>query len=257
MQCALAIVTLALAIDYGKHVILKSVLENEITHAEGVVSFDSMTVSLWPLFENHLVLKNFHVNVSGTPLFAAEVTLRQGWKEWREAHIQATDVRSDETVKVQEVQGTLDTQDLNARVKVTELVLKDIQVKLPLLSFSGTEASFDFLYEMMTHNLSLKADAPEMSFPNGATFGLKGEGMIHTKAPIQGKMDVRIKNIDKMMKELVAVGVVKESEAGLVTAGSNLLGKIGLHDITLPLRIEDGEVTLGPVTLFKVGKAAP
>jgi hypothetical protein len=254
IQCALALAVLGITVDYGKHVILKSILENEIAQSGGVVTLESMSASLWPLFESHLILKNFHVNVSGTPLAATEVTIRQGWKEWRLAHIHATDVSSDGTVKVRDVQGILDTANLKTQVNVTQLVLTDIQAKLPLLSFSGDRATFDFLYDMTTYNLSLTADAPEMAFASGATFGLKGEGVIYTKEPIQGKMDVKIKNIDKMMKELVAVGVVKESEAGLVTAGSDFLGKIGLHDLTLPLKIQEGEVTLGPITLFKVGK---
>jgi hypothetical protein len=254
VQVAILLIITLLGVDYGKHVVLKRALENEIRQSEGLISFDSMAVATWPLLDNHLVINNFHVNISGTPLAAKTVIIRQGWKEWGIAHIKATDVSSDDVVTVQEAQGMLDTALLNTCVKVTELNLREIHVTLPLIAFSGKQASFDFLYEMPTHHLDLKADAPEMVFPNGASFGLSGQGVIHTNAPVQGKMDVKIKNIDKMMKELVAVGVINESQAGLVTSGSDFLSKIGLHDVTLPLKIEDGEVTLGPVQLFKVGK---
>jgi hypothetical protein len=253
IQWVLVTLVLVMGVDYGKHVFLKRALENEISQSQGIVTLDSLTISLWPLLQNHLVVKNFHVNVSGTPLFAKQVCIRQGWKDWSLAHVQASDVQSEERVKVQEVKGILDTKDLGKIVKVSALELKGIQAKLPLFSFSGSQASFDFLYEMATHQLSLKMDAPDMSFPNGASFGLNGQGQIHTQVPITGKMDVKIKNIDKMLKELVAVGVIDASQAELVTAGSNFLGKIGLSDLTLPLKIQDGDVTLGPINLFKVG----
>jgi hypothetical protein len=256
VQFILALAVLAISIDYGKHLILKSLLENEIAASGGVVSVDSLKVSPWPLLDNHLILNNFHVNISGTPLQASQVTIRQGWKEWRMAHIEATDVKSSDTVTVENAQGTLDTADLRSRVKVSDLVLNGIKAKLPLVSFSGARATFDFLYEMSTQHLTLKADVPELAFSSGATFGLKGEGAIETKAPIHGNMDVKIKNIDKLMKELVAVKAVEASHAGMLTTGSNFLGNIGLHDITLPLKIEDGDVSLGPIPLFKVGKAS-
>ena len=254
VQCILALVVLAISVDYGKHLILKSLLENEIAASSGVVTVDSLSVSPWPLFDNYLILKNFHVNVAGMPLEARHVSIRQGWNEWRIAHIQATDVRSSDMVTVENAQGTLDTEDLRSRVKVSELILNGIVAKLPLISFSGAVATFDFLYEVSTQHLSLKADVPELSFPSGATFGLKGEGAIEAKAPVQGKMDVKIKNVDKLMKELVAVGAVDASQAGMLVTGSNFLGNIGLHDITLPLKIDDGNVSLGPISLFKMGK---
>lgn len=249
----LAALIMAIGFDYGKHWALKRVLEQEAEQSGGVVSLSSISVSPWPLLQNHLVLKDFHINVSGTPLTAIQVHLRQGWREWRLAHIKARDVKVAEFVEVQEIQGILDTKNLATQIKVSELFLTGIKAKLPLISFSGTQASFDFLYEMGTHQLSLKGDAPELSFTNGATFGLNGEGAIQVKAPIQGKMDLKIKNIDKMMKELVAAGVVEASQAGLVTMGSDFLGGLGLHDISVPLKIQDGDVSLGPILLFKIG----
>ncbi len=249
----LATLIIAIGFDYGKHWALKRVLENEAEQSGGVVSFQSISVSPWPLLQNHLVLKDFRVNVSGTPIAVTQVCLRQGWREWRHAHIKARDLQVAESVQIQEVQGILDTADLAARIKVSQLLLTGIKAKLPLISFSGTQASFDFLYAIGTHQLTLKGDAPQLSFPNGATFGLNGEGAIQTNPPIQGKMDLKIKNIDKMMKELVAAGVVEASQAGLVTMGSDLLGGLGLHDISVPLKIQDGDVSLGPIFLFKVG----
>lgn len=254
IQSVLAAIILAVCFDYGKHRALKRVLEDEIAQSEAFVSAGSLRVAPWPLFQNHLVLENFHVHASGTPLRVEEARIRQRWGEWRRAHIQATGIRVARTASIQEAQGILDTADLRTRVKVSPLILKDVQINLPLLAFSISEASFDFLYEMGVHQLSLKADAPKMSFPNGVTFGLTGEGDIYTNAPIRGKMDVKIQNIDKMMKELVAAGVIDASQAGLVTTGSDFLGKLGLHDITLPLKIEDGDVSLGPISLFRVGK---
>lgn len=254
LQGALAVISLAFCFDYGKHLVLKRALEREIANSQGLVSVESATVSPWPLFHSELTLKNFHVNASGTPIAAKTIHLRQGWLDWGQAHIYAAEVNSDETVKVQEAQGFLDTRDIKIRVKVSQLILKGIQAKLPFLALSGAQASFDFLYDIGAQHLSLKVDAPEMSFPNGVTFGLSGEGLIEAKAPVHGKMDVKIRNIDKMMKELVAAGVVDASQAGLVTAGSDFLGSIGLRDITLPLKIENGNVSLGPISLFKVGK---
>jgi hypothetical protein len=253
-QAVLTILILAICFDYGKHVILKKALEREIENARDLVSLESLTVSPWPLFQSYLVLKKFQVNVSGTPLAVENASIRQGWAEWNLAHIHATGLTSAETVKVQEARGILDVKDLKTRVKVSQLTLNGIHAQLPFLAFSGEQASFDFLYEMTSQHLSLKVDAPTMAFANGATFGLSGEGMIETKMPIQGKMDIKIKNIDKMMKELVTAKVVDASQAELVTASSNFLGNIGLHDITLPLKIEDGDVSLGPLTLFKIGK---
>ncbi|MBX9804469.1 MAG: DUF2125 domain-containing protein [Alphaproteobacteria bacterium] len=255
VKSLLAILLLTIAFDFGKHFILKRTLENEIALSQGVITLDSMSISIWPFLQSHLILKNFHVNVSGTPLAATTVTIRQGWRDWRLAHIQAQDVKSAETLAIQDARGILDTAELRSRVKVSELVLTGINAKLPLLEFGGSRASFDFLYEMGSHQLSLKTDAPDLFFANGIEFGLSGEGTIDTKAPIHGKMDVKIRNIDKMLKELVTAGVIDASQAGLVTAGSEFLGKIGLHDLTLPLKIEDGEVFLGPVPLFKVGKS--
>lgn len=249
---ALVVLIAGISLDYGKHWTLKRALENEIAKAGDLISVESISVSPWPLFQNHLVLKNFNVNVAGTPLSAANVSLRQGWQDWQLAHVLAKDVKSAQLVSVQEVQGILDTGHLSEQVKVSKLVLTDIKAKLPLISFSGAYASFEFLYEMGPQRLALKTDAPEMSFPNGATFGLNGEGVIHTKAPINGKMDLKIKNIDKMLRELVAAGVVKESQASMIMTGSDLLSKIGLHDLSLPLTIQDGEVFLGPIPLFKV-----
>jgi hypothetical protein len=254
IKFALGFIILALIVDYGKHVILKHILTDQIHQSHGLVSIESMSVSWWPLFGNHIVMKNFHVNISGTPISSSSVKIRQGWAEWQIAHISALDIRSNDFVTIREGQGLLDTKDLNTRINVSDLVLKDIHATLPLVSFSGTQASFNFLYDMTTHHLSLKADAPEMMFENGATFGLNGEGVIHTNGPIQGEMDVKIKNIDKMLKELVSVGVINESQAGLVTKGTDFLGKIGLHDITLPLKIDNGDVFLGPVHLFKIEK---
>ena len=254
IQVSLALIILAIGVDYGKHAVLKNVLEKEMRASEGLLTFDSLSISLMPLLQTQLIVKNFHINVSGTPLQAEEVTIRQGWRDWSLAYVKARDVKSSETVQVSEAQGILDTKGLSTHVKVSDLILFDIKAKLPLLTFSGPKASFDFLYEMMSHQLSLKVDAPNLSFSNGATFGLNGEGDINTNVPIQGNMDVKIKNIDHLLKELVAVGAIDPSKADLVTSGSEFLSKIGLQDITLPLKIEDGDVSLGPITLFKVGK---
>jgi hypothetical protein len=49
------------------------------------------------------------------------------------------------------------------------LILKDIEVNLPLLSFTGAQASFDFLYEISAHRICLlKGEAPDIAFVNGA-----------------------------------------------------------------------------------------
>ena len=248
----LVILVAVIGVDYGKHWALKRVLEKEIEQSGGLISCQSISVSAWPLLDNHLVLQNFHVNVPDIPIIVTQICLRQGWRDWQLAHIKGKDVKVAESAEVQDVQGILDTRDLAKQVKVSELLLQNIKVNLPLITLVGSRASFDFLYEMGTQHLTLKGDAPELSFTNGATFGLSGDGAIQTKDPIQGKMDLKIKNIDKMMKELVAAGVVEASQADLVTMGSNFLGKIGLHDISLPLKIQDGDVSLGPVVLFKL-----
>lgn len=248
----LVILVAIIGVDYGKHWALKRLLEKEIEQSGGLISCQSISVSAWPLLDNHLVLKNFHVNVPDIPIIVTQICLRQGWRDWQLAHIKGKDVKVAESAEVQDVQGILDTRDLAKQVKVSELLLQNIKVNLPLITLVGSRASFEFLYEMGMQQLTLKGDAPELSFINGATFGLSGDGTIQTKNPIQGKMDLKIKNIDKMMKELVAAGVVEASQAELVTMGSNFLGKIGLHDISLPLKIQDGDVSLGPVVLFKL-----
>jgi hypothetical protein len=66
-------------------------------------------------------------------------------------------------------------------------------------------------------------------------------------------MHITFKNINKMMDELVAAGVVNASQAKLVTQGTQLLGSLGVNDITLPLTLQDGQVLLGPVPLFRLG----
>lgn len=248
----LVILVAVIGVDYGKHWALKRVLEKEIEQSGGLISCQSICVSPWPLLDNHLVLQNFHVNVPDVPIIVTQICLRQGWRDWQLAHIKGKDVKVAESAEVQDVQGILYTRDLAKQVKVSELLLQNIKVNLPLITLVGSRASFDFLYEMGTQHLTLKGGAPELSFTNGATFGFSGDGAIQTKDPIQGKMDLKIKNIDKMMKELVAAGVVEASQADLVTMGSNFLGKIGLHDISLPLKIQDGDVSLGPVVLFKL-----
>lgn len=248
----LAALIAALGFDYGKHWTLKRALEQEIARSEGVVTLQSISVSPWPLLQNHLVLKDFHVNVSGTPLTVTQIHLRQGWRDWHLAHIQGKDVKVAESAQIQDAQGILDTRDLATQVKVSELLLTNVKITLPLITVSGTQASFDFLYKMDTHALSLKGDAPELSFTNGVPFGLNGEGTIQAKTPIQGDMKLKIKNIDKMMKGLVAAGIVETSQADLVMMGSNFLRGVGLQDISLPLKIQDGDVSLGPIVLFKI-----
>ena len=248
----LVILVAIIGVDYGKHWALKRVIEKEIEQSEGLISCQSISVSPWPLLENHLVLQDFHVNIPDAPIVVTQICLRQGWRDWHLAHIKGKDVKVAESVQVQDAQGILDTRNLAKQIKVSELLLQNMKIKLPLITFSGPRASFEFLYEMGTQQLTLKGDAPELSFTNGATFGLSGDGAIQTKDPIQGKMSLKIKNIDKMMKELIAAGVVEASQADLVTMGSNLLGKVGLHDISLPLKIQDGDVSLGPVVLFKI-----
>lgn len=254
IRFALSILVLAMAVDYGKHLILKSILQNQMALSDGTVTTDSITASPWPLLDNKLVLKNVRVTFSGDVVTSETIIIRQGWKDWKRAHIQAKNVRSSDMLVVEDAQGILDTAHIKSQVKISDVMLKEINVKLPLLSFSGPVASFDFVYDMTTHHLTLKTDVPEMAFPSGATFGLKGEGSIETTDPIHGNMDVKIKNIDKMMKELVDVGVINASQAGLVVSGSKFLSNIGLHDITLPLTIKDNVVSLGPVALFTIKK---
>jgi hypothetical protein len=254
---ALAIAILTISFDYGKHVVLKGILKRDIANSQGLVSVASLSVSPWPLLQNHLVLKNFQVHAPDTPMAVETVSVRQGWRDWRLAHIQATKIKSAEMVKVAEAQGILNIADLKTRVEVSHLMLRDIRVQLPLLAFSGNQATFNFLYEMAFRRLSLNVNAPEMSFSNGVTFGFSGEGAFEAKPLIEGEMAVKVKNIDKIMKELVTAGVVGASQADLVTASSNFLGTIGLHDITLPFKVKDGNVSLGPVSLFRLGKGEP
>jgi hypothetical protein len=252
-QGFVAVILMAIIFDYGKHQVLRRTLEKEIQRSEGLMAVDSLSVSLWPLLQSHLVMKNFRLQSPKIVLIADQVLLRQGWRQdWRLVDIEATHIKSAEVVSVKALQGVLDTADLEARVKVSSLVLKGIEVNLPLLSFTGVQASFDFLYEIPAHNLMLRCEAPEMAFANGVSFGLKGDGNIHTHNPINGKMNLKIQNIDKMMKELAAAKVIESSQADLVMMGSNFLDKIGLHDVTLPLRIENEEVFLGPVRLFRM-----
>jgi len=252
----LIVIVLAMGLDYGKHWVLKRVLEQEIEKSKEVVSLASLSVSVWPLLHNHLVLKDCHVNGEGIPIpiHIQEIHLRQGWKDWRLAHIKAVKTEVAESSSIQKIQGILDTKDLTKQIKVTELVLTDIKAKLPLVAFFGSQASFDFIYRIAEGVLTLKGHAPELAFANGVTFGLSGEGYIHTQPDINGKIDLKIKNIDKMMNELVSAHVIEATQGDLVLAGSRFLGKIGLHDLSLPLHIHNGDVTLGPILLFKVGK---
>lgn len=252
IQIVLTLLILAIGIDAGKHVFLKHILQKEIDKSEGIVTVDSLSVSFWPLLQNHIVLKNFKVNVSGFASSSEYVRIRQGWQDWSLAHIQAKEVYSSGAVHVREGEGILDVKDLDHIVKVSALILKDFEVKLPLVSFSGSKASFDFFYKMNEHLLDLTIDAPEMLFPDGFPFGLKGQGQFNTQPPIQGKMDVKIKNIDKILKRLASQGIIDSSQAGLLTQGGDLLGKIGLKDLTLTLKIQNGDVSLGPITLFKL-----
>jgi hypothetical protein len=253
VQGLVVIIFIAIAFDYGKHQILRYTLEKEIQRSEGLISVDSLSVSFWPLLQSHLEIKNFRLQLPQTNLVADQVHLRQGWRQsWNLVDIEATHTRVAEMISAKALQGILDTTDLNAQVKVSALILKEIEVHLPVLSLSGAHASFDFLYELPTHHLSLRGEAPELTFANGVPFGLKGEGSIYTQNPINGKLNLKIQNIDKMMKELVAAKVIGASQADLVMMGSNFFDKIGLHDVTLPLRIENEEVFLGPVRLFRL-----
>jgi hypothetical protein len=252
-QGLIAVILVAIAFDYGKHQILRYTLEKEIQRSEGLISVDSLSVAFWPLLQSHLEIKNFRLQLPQTNLVADQVRLRQGWRQsWDIVDIEATHIKAAEMVSAKTLHGVLDTADLNTQVKVSALILKEIEVNFPVLSFSGVQASFDFLYELPTHHLLLKGEAPDLAFANGVTFGLKGDGTVYTQNPINGKMNLKIQNIDKMMKELVAAKVIDASQADLVMMGSNFLDKIGLHDVTLPLRIENEEVFLGPARLFRI-----
>lgn len=247
-----ALLGLAICFDYGKHWIFKKSLEKEFAQSGGVVSVESCKVSPWPLLQSHLILKNFHLTVDGSFLTAKQLHIRQGWLEWRSTHIQATEITGDGVAIIQAAHGVLDTTDLQTRVAVSPLILTGIQVNLPLLSFSGPEASLDFLYDIPFRQLSGNADAPTLSFSNGVTFGFTAEGAVHLQAPLQGKINVKFRNIDKMMKELVAAGIMEASQAKVVSQGSDLLGRFGVHDVTLPLTLQDDVISLGPVPLFRL-----
>lgn len=245
-------IILAICFDYGKHWVFKKSLEKGIAQSKGLVSLESVTLSFWPLGEGHLVLKNFHLTLSDSFLTVEKIHIRQGWLEWGSAHIEATNLKVADVTFIQEARGVLDTTDLQTRVAVSPLILTGIHTKLPLLSFSGPQATLDCLYDIVPRRLSMKVDAPNLSFSNGATFGFNGEGALHIQDPLQGKINVKFKNIDKMMQELVAANIVEASQAKLVSQGSHFLGSLGVHDITLPLTIQDGAVSLGPVPLFKL-----
>jgi len=252
LRAALMMTLLAIGIDYGKHWVLMRSLEDEIANSQGTVTVESSSVSFWPLLQNHIVLKGFRLNSSSAPLFVNEIHLRQGWQDWHLAHITALDTQITNTLHIQSAHGILETANLKSLVNVKNLVLTNIKAEFSLLSVTSPLASFDFLYDMSTRQISLNGDIPTVLFANDTIFGLSGQGVFYTSPPLHGRMDLKIKNIDKMMDALVRTKMVETSQAQLVTAGSHLLGTIGVHDITLPLVVKDGDVTLGPIKLFKI-----
>lgn len=254
LRSALVAFLLIIGVDYGKHWFLKNILEKEMAKADVPFSATSVSLAYWPLFKIHVIAKNPRLLIDGISLKASEISFRQECWDWTFVQVKAKDIEGDQSIHIQESQGILKWQDFPAHICLENIILKQTRVQFPLTSFFIQEAFLDCLYETESHHLSLKGDMPKISSKNGVVFGLKGEGKLRIVEPFNGRFDLRINNIDQVLNELVALGLVPSTQANLLTAGSRFLGQLGLQDMTLPLQIKDGDVFLGPIFLMKIGK---
>ena len=257
---------LAAGFDYGKHWTLKHILEKEFNTLGSPMTVETLTVSPWPLFQASVVLKNFHLQAANASLAGLlafpvslsceQVYLRQGWTDWHWAHIKAFRLQMPDFVSVKQAAGSLEITTLDRRVNVKDLILSDLKINAPLMPLSSPTASSDFLYDIATHCLSLKVDAPAIYFPDGIHFGFSGKGNFYTFPLLKGQMSLKVKNIHQLLKQLADNKVIDASESNMLMGGSRLLDSLGIQDMTLPLKIEEGTVYLGPLALMKIYPSA-
>jgi hypothetical protein len=102
------------------------------------------------------------------------------------------------------------------------------------------------------HGAGGVADIRRLSFESEIVSG-EGAGSVNLTAQgaLEGALNLRLARLDRLVAALETGGVIRSGEARLLTGAVNIFAQSqgGRKSVTLPLRIRDGEVWLGPVKI--------
>jgi len=96
------------------------------------------------------------------------------------------------------------------------------------------------------------ADIRRLSFDSEIVSG-EGAGSVNLTAAgaLEGALNLRLARLDRLVAALETGGVIRAGEARLLTGAVDIFAQTqgGRKSVTLPLRIREGEVWLGPVKI--------
>lgn len=135
-------------------------------------------------------------------------------------------------------------------VSSTNLVIQnaDINMKRGKLIIPLTNAPFT--YHLKDKKLDLDATIPSSNEGTFKNIALDAKGSLVLSPLLNGKLDVHVAGVSKLIEALVEADVIKKKKAVFFEFGAKLLGG-GSDESTLPLSFDQGNVYLGPVLIYE------
>lgn len=116
-------------------------------------------------------------------------------------------------------------------------------LKIPYLKFT-------FRFHQNDRDLFLTADVPSFDNEDLSLVSLKGKGKMKLQSHINGRLDLHLVGLSKVIDMLIKTDIIKKKKAMYFSLGAKLLG--GANDETdIPLSFDQGSVYLGPFLIYQ------
>lgn len=157
------------------------------------------------------------------------------------------DKASSGKINILEVRGSFTYW--NDDISSKDFSLFDTQINTNQGHLEFPMINIPFSYNLSNENLKLNASIPNS--PNGTfknlSFNLKGD--VTTKPALNGKLDIDVKGISKLIQALVEAGVIEEKNASYLEFGTKILAG-DTDDSQIPITFKNGDVYLGPILIY-------
>lgn len=135
-------------------------------------------------------------------------------------------------------------------VSSTNLVIHNADIDMKRGKLLIPLANIPFTYHLNDKKLDLDATIPSSNEGTFKNIALDAKGSLVLSPLLNGKLDVHVAGVSKLIEALVEADVIKKKKAVFFEFGAKLLGG-GSDESTLPLSFDQGNIYLGPVLIYE------
>lgn len=252
------LIFLLIGADYGQHFYLKKQIEKTLVTHENHLKVDQVRLIFSP-WKSSVQLSNVKFTPPTGEITFKQLTLRQNLLDLFQVTIHGDFLKTPPYLSIEKIDGVVGYDVLgskNKKIDIHSLELREIQTKFQVKPSSPPvelEAKLLVLkgsYEQEKKQITVSSVTPKIHVNHeDASFGLSVEGNITTSSALTGKIDLKIRNLKYLLKQMRALHLIGKTEAkiALFTLGG---GGEKDQEVPLSLTISENKLWLGPIPLL-------